>query len=119
MKFVVGKLYRNRFSNAIRECLFASEEISVLSRNTRTDDFIEKSKQISVYQSEKHQYEDYTPPPPKKTGEFWVNVYSFGEGVILNAPHKTREDADQCAKFCNNRIACVHSKWTEGDGLQP
>lgn len=56
-----------------------------------------------------------------RTGEFWVNVYGTGCDDITS--NKTKDDADQNAKFekmriaSATRLACVRVKWMEGEGL--
>lgn len=53
-------------------------------------------------------------PPPKKTLDFWVNVYEDG---TPGSTHRTKGDADACAS--SGRTACVHivHEYTPGEGV--
>lgn len=59
-------------------------------------------------------------PPPKRRGELWVNVYvGLAGDVWMGSGVLTREDADHAAsRGDDQRIACLHIEWTEGDGLE-
>ena len=52
--------------------------------------------------------EFYEIPPPPRTGERWINIYSNH----LGASYYTKEDADN--NVAPTRIACVKVTWTEG-----
>lgn len=46
-------------------------------------------------------------------GEFWLNIYPNQLEIIKL--HKSKHEADEHAH--KTRLACVHVKWTEGEGL--
>ena len=69
--------------------------------------FSPKGKHWNGQDSEHDLIEPWTEP---KRGEFWVNVYP--DEVIA---HKSKKEARN--NSVTGRLACVHVRWTEGEGL--
>ena len=55
-------------------------------------------------------------PEPKRSGEFWMNVYQL-EGRLSFERYSDEIEAKETAKNDTRCLACVRVSWTKGEGL--
>lgn len=108
--FVVGQKYHTIVGtvNNAYTCLYSDEFTAMMGGGNHKDD-------RRVVHHPKNWVEV---PKLKKTGTFYTNLYLLDNGRISKSvPHDTKEEADEAASYSSNRVACVETTWTEGDGL--